>query len=42
MDMDPSLDMDLMSSGMVDSLELFKDEDALTIIKEMISPGKTS
>ncbi|KAI8118489.1 Sterol regulatory element-binding protein 2 [Lucilia cuprina] len=38
MDMDPSLDMDLMSSGMVDSLDLFKDEDALTIIKEMISP----
>ncbi|XP_073835875.1 sterol regulatory element binding protein [Musca autumnalis] len=38
MDMDPSLDMDLMSSGMVESLDLFKDEDALTIIKEMMSP----
>ncbi|KAI9581405.1 sterol regulatory element-binding protein 1 isoform X1 [Glossina fuscipes] len=38
MDMDQSLDMDLMSNGMVDSLELFKEEDALTIIKEMISP----
>ncbi|XP_061394927.1 sterol regulatory element-binding protein 1 [Musca vetustissima] len=36
--MDPSLDMDLMSSGMVESLDLFKDEDALTIIKEMMSP----
>lgn len=40
MDMDQSLDMDLMSNGMVDSLELFKEEDALTIIKEMISPGE--
>lgn len=42
MDIDPSssLDMDLMSSGMVESLDLFKDEDALTIIKEMMSPGK--
>lgn len=38
MDMDQSLDMDLMSNGMVDSLELFKEEDPLTIIKEMISP----
>ncbi|XP_075164054.1 sterol regulatory element binding protein [Haematobia irritans] len=38
MDMDSSLDMDLMSSGMVESLDLFKDEDALSIIKEMMSP----
>uniref|UniRef100_A0A1I8NM66 BHLH domain-containing protein n=1 Tax=Stomoxys calcitrans TaxID=35570 RepID=A0A1I8NM66_STOCA len=38
MDMNPSLDMDLMSSGMVESLDIFKDEDALTIIKEMMSP----
>lgn len=37
--MDSSLDMDLMSSGMVDSLDLFKEEDAFTIIKDMISPG---
>ncbi|XP_058985053.1 sterol regulatory element-binding protein 1 [Musca domestica] len=38
MDMDPSLDMDLMSSGMVESLDIFKDEDALTIFKEMMTP----
>ncbi|XP_055841796.1 sterol regulatory element-binding protein 1 [Episyrphus balteatus] len=35
--MDPSLDMgEFISSGMVDSLDLFKEEDAISLIKEMI------
>ncbi|XP_055909282.1 sterol regulatory element-binding protein 1 [Eupeodes corollae] len=35
--MDPSLDVgEFISSGMVDSLDLFKEEDAISLIKEMI------
>lgn len=40
MEMDSSLDIDLMSNGIPESLELLKGEDALTIIKDIISPGK--
>ncbi|XP_030373278.1 sterol regulatory element-binding protein 1 [Scaptodrosophila lebanonensis] len=38
MDIDPSsLDMDLISSAMGDDMDLFKEEDALNIIKDMVS-----
>lgn len=40
METDSSLNMDLLSNGIPESLDLFKEEDALTIIKEIIPPGK--
>lgn len=33
--------LDLLSSNIVDSLDLFREEDALSMIKEMIPPGKS-